>query len=167
MARKKAEIVEVVPPEENAIQMRTIRAELEIIEGGTGLLRPADVVEFARNPETTLHNHFTWNDEEAARQHRLNQARKIIRVCYEPLPANNVPHPVYISLYEDRYTGAGYRRFDTVMQVLDMRTIYMNEALRELQSWKRRFNHLEEFARIFDEIDKFGGKQEIVPVSKD
>jgi len=58
-----------------------IQQELESIRRSAGgLLRPEDVVEFARSPETALHEEFTWDDSEAAHQYRLWQARQVIRV---------------------------------------------------------------------------------------
>jgi hypothetical protein len=43
----------------------------QIANAHGGELRAEDVVEFARNPESALHNCFTWDDKEAASQWRL------------------------------------------------------------------------------------------------
>jgi hypothetical protein len=45
-----------------------------------GLLRPEQVVEDARrNPDGPLYSHFTWDDDLAAAQWRMAQARQLIR----------------------------------------------------------------------------------------
>lgn len=50
----------------------------EIIEE-KGDVRPADVVEAATPEDAPLHKFFTWDNELAARQHRLDQARRLLR----------------------------------------------------------------------------------------
>ena len=44
-----------------------------------GRLTPEYLVEQARDPSHILHEEFTWEDREAAHQHRMMQARQIIR----------------------------------------------------------------------------------------
>jgi len=51
---------------------------LQAIEAASGVLTPEAVLEAAKNPESILHDSFTWDDTEAAHQHRLYQARKLI-----------------------------------------------------------------------------------------
>jgi hypothetical protein len=50
-----------------------------LAEAGRGVLLPEAVVQAARDPRSALHNHFTWNDNEAAEKHRLDEARTLIR----------------------------------------------------------------------------------------
>lgn len=40
------------------------------------VLRPRDVVEFARNPKTALHHEFEWNDTAAAMYYRRERRSK-------------------------------------------------------------------------------------------
>lgn len=56
-----------------------IRERLAMIEkAGGGVLTPAAVVRDARNPDSPLHRHFTWNVKAAAAAHWLDQARALI-----------------------------------------------------------------------------------------
>ena len=49
-----------------------------------GLLTPNDVVTDAEDKSSPLHSFFTWDDEKAAKERRLDQARDLIRsVRYE------------------------------------------------------------------------------------
>lgn len=59
-----------------------------------GVLRPADVVDAARNPNSSMHSQFEWDDGEAAEAYRLQQARSLIRrVKVEVIrPDNQVVH---------------------------------------------------------------------------
>jgi hypothetical protein len=59
-------------------EIRTIAIELRKIEDKTGRLTPDAVIAAAKHPKSLLHEYFEWDDSEAARQHRLYQARKLI-----------------------------------------------------------------------------------------
>jgi hypothetical protein len=59
------------------IEQEIQRLEQAAIDRGERL-RPEDVVEVARDPANVLHEEFVWNDAEAAREHRLDTARKLI-----------------------------------------------------------------------------------------
>jgi hypothetical protein len=63
-------------------QTSKIVRELELIRRAdpAGVLKPEAIIDFARDPTTELHRHFTWNDSEAAQAYRLVQARQILRV---------------------------------------------------------------------------------------
>ena len=95
--------------------MDIIKAELERLFR-EGLLRPADVVEAARDPESPLHTHFEWDDTAAAAKWREEQARQLIRNIRIEV-GDSVPVSVraFVSLPVDRQNGAGYRRFADVI----------------------------------------------------
>jgi hypothetical protein len=80
-----------------------IKHELEQIAASDpdGVLRPEAVVDYARNANTELHKHFTWNDSEAAEAYRLGQARQIIRVqvtLLDPGGGQEMSVRAYVSL---------------------------------------------------------------------
>jgi hypothetical protein len=52
---------------------------LHDIEDGTGRLTPDAVVAAARPEDHPLHEHFEWNDSEAGKRYRIEQARQLIR----------------------------------------------------------------------------------------
>lgn len=57
-----------------------IRLALDAVsEAHGGILRPEDVVDAARSPSSILHVSFTWDDQRAATERRLEQARQLIR----------------------------------------------------------------------------------------
>jgi len=70
-------------------RLRAIREELEgLIDNG--LLNPEAVVDRARNPNSSLHDQFTWDDTEAAQAFRLQEARALIkRVRVEVVRSDN------------------------------------------------------------------------------
>jgi hypothetical protein len=51
----------------------------EIADRSGGRLTPDVVLKAAKSRFSPLHDYFTWDDTEAAHQHRLHQARTLIR----------------------------------------------------------------------------------------
>lgn len=130
-----------------------IVAELEEIEAAHGIVRPEDVVEFARNPQTSLHSRFEWDDTEAARQHRIWQAREILNVCVRFVgDVEKRPMRAYVSLGSDRLAGGGYRSTVRVLDDADRRAELLAQAKREAQQWANRYKEFTELARIRDAI---------------
>lgn len=62
-----------------ATKKAAIAAEMQVIAGQKDALLPEDVVDAARNPNSTMHSFFEWDDSEAAAKFRLVQARWLIR----------------------------------------------------------------------------------------
>jgi hypothetical protein len=145
-----------------------VNEELEQIRRANGgLLRPEDVVKFARNKRTALHGEFEWDDAKASAEYRLEQARKVIRVAVELLPsphADQEPIRAYVSVASDRVQpGGGYRSITDVMTDDDLRAELVNDALGEVKRWRRKYERLRELVPIFRAIDKVEAKQEAVP----
>ena len=142
-------------------------AELEEIRKQSGgMLQPADVVDYARDPETALHGAFCWDDTEAAAQYRLWQARMVIRVCVTIREeVKGPPIRAYVSLQEDR-GDVGYRLLDDVMSDNEMRERILAQALAELNRWKMRYQQLRELAPVFEASAKVQQKQKPKPKAK-
>jgi hypothetical protein len=63
--------------------------ELQELYDSSGSLRPSAVLEVARKKTSALHARFEWDDKKAGHQHRLEQARSLIRytpIVYEGKP---------------------------------------------------------------------------------
>ena len=56
-----------------------LRALERIREAHQGLLDPPDIVAEAEDPNHELHDEFQWDNDTAAHEFRLHQARKLIR----------------------------------------------------------------------------------------
>jgi hypothetical protein len=88
--------------------MKSIREEMEsIARERNGLLLPEQIVESARNPNSSMHDEFTWDDSEAANAYRLTQARALIkRVKVEIVRPDN--KPINIPVFIRSPGGKGY-----------------------------------------------------------
>jgi hypothetical protein len=119
-----------------------------------GLLRPVDVVAFAKNPKTALHSKFTWDDTEAAEQYRLWEARKLITVSVAKVEGLNKAFNVYVSLESDRdKPGGGYRSLVSVMGNVNRRQALLDQSFAELERWREKYESLTELLPIFQAMD--------------
>ena len=60
--------------------VRVIDSELRFLAAqNAGILTPEAVVAAAQEPTSPMHDHFTWDDADAAAERRLDQARALIR----------------------------------------------------------------------------------------
>lgn len=126
-----------------------VAQELEFIrQRHGGILRPADVVAFARNPQTALHGEFEWDDTRAAAQYRLEQARWIIRCVVRIVTEDSAPVRVYASLQNDRSVGDSYRNIHDILNDPNLREQLLAQALREADSWRLRYERLAELQPI-------------------
>lgn len=126
-----------------------VAQELELVrKRHGGILRPADVVAFARDPQTALHAEFEWDDNKAAEQYRLEQARQIIRCAVRVVDEDSPPVRTYVSLYSDRRAGDSYRSLEDTLGDPQLRQQLLAQALREAESWRLRYERLAELKPI-------------------
>jgi hypothetical protein len=126
-----------------------VAQELELVrKRHGGILRPADVVAFARDPQTALHAEFEWDDSKAAEQYRLEQARQIIRCAVHVVDEDSPPVRAYVSLQNDRTAGNSYRSLHDVLNEPRLREQLLAQALREAESWRLRYERLAELKPI-------------------
>jgi hypothetical protein len=125
-----------------------------------GVLTPEAVVETARDPKNPLHSEFEWDDTKAAEQYRLDQARELIRVAVTVVPHTGEPVRTFVSLVEDRRDGheGGYRKMISVMATGSGRAAVLETALWELDAFRRKYAHLKELCKVFDEFEKLKKK---------
>lgn len=138
-----------------------IQKELAKLERD-GLIKPSDVVAFAASPKTSLHACFTWDDTEAAKQWRLEQARGLIR-CYVVVAdaPDSGPVRAFVSLRSDRKTeGGGYRRIVDVMSNEQLHAQLMRDALTDLRAAQKRYAQLQELAGVFEAVDRVSAEFE-------
>jgi hypothetical protein len=135
--------------------MDDILNELEVIRRiGNGVLYPEAVVEYAKDETTALHSKFEWDDEKAGHQHRIWQARHLIKiiVTYEPTMKQEVTY--YHSLTTDRVENGGYRAIVDILSNECLRTQLLKDALRDFDYWKQKYITIKELTPIFNAREK-------------
>ena len=133
-----------------------IGERLEVLTSNDGKLRPEDVLKDAKKKRSPLHHCFEWDDTEAARQHRLAQARYVIRSIEIVIEHKDpgTPQSVavnYVNLGERNQTEP-YTSIKTVMSDEVMRKRYVLSVLRELQALRVKYRDIKELADVFAAI---------------
>jgi hypothetical protein len=139
--------------------------ELEKLNQRHGGLTAEVVVGEASRTRSKLHRFFEWDDDEAAEQWRLHQARVLIKSVRVVLDPDDDEGPREIAAFihvrrdvdndeDDDEEEAVYLTSVEVMSDAKLRRQVLKRALRELESWQRRYNEYEEFAAIFSELDR-------------
>ena len=150
------------------IDPQVVGDELENIRRShNGRLFPPDVVESARSERSPLHNIFEWDDGKAASNFRLNQGRKLIKVVFieavESIPLDKpVSAFVNVRVIERVETPKGeppktrsvqfYDSTVNAMQDTEKREYVLSKAMRELETWRDRYEAYEEFSQVFAAI---------------
>lgn len=144
---------------------------LDIQRMNHGLLDPVKVVEYARNPRTTLHFRFEWDDTEAAELYRIEQARKIIRMELVVVSEGDegvmriIPYTgaedgkvvrAFVSLKRDRRAedARGYRTLISVLSDDELKWQMLEAARAEMLVFRRKYESLKALAGVFSEMDK-------------
>uniref|UniRef100_A0A6M3XSX5 Uncharacterized protein n=1 Tax=viral metagenome TaxID=1070528 RepID=A0A6M3XSX5_9ZZZZ len=137
-------------PEQIARELETVRKN-----SPDGILRAEDVVEYARDSSTVLHSQFEWDDNKAAQEYRIWQARHIISVTVTVLPRVNGSIRAYVSLTPDRHTeGGGYRQVARVLRNKSQRDQMLDDALADFKRFEEKYKVLKALIPLFETARK-------------
>ncbi len=111
------------------------------------------VVKDARREKSPLHSVFEWDDDAAAHQYRLEQARLLLRhIVFVPEDKPDAePMRYYVHLDNGR---SYYTSIIAAMSDEEKRQRVLRTALKELESWERRYRAYEELAEVFASAGK-------------
>ena len=121
---------------------------------GNGLITREAVVEYARDPKTALHTQFIWDDTEAARRWRLEQAGNVLRLQVKVVSQDGAEVRTLVSLSTDRAAGGGYRPLEAVMNNEQLASVYLQDALSELNSARRKYGSIKQLAGVWAALEK-------------
>jgi hypothetical protein len=136
------------------MSLEAVKAEIELL-AKAGLVNPHTVLERARDENSALHGHFTWDDGEAAEKWRVEEARRLIRV-FVITPQQEAAEPIraFVSLTSDRRNGGGYRNVEAVLSDEELKEQFLSDALAELKSFQSKYSRIKELAQVFKAIEK-------------
>lgn len=122
-----------------------------------GRLTPEELLEESRPKDAPLHDSFEWDDGVAAEMYRVSQAGQIIRcivVVDESGGSKAEPKQAYVSLHTPGGPKANYTSMEYAIRHKDTRDIVLGNALRELNTFKRKYRRIKELAGVIDAIDQ-------------
>lgn len=128
--------------------------ELERLYVRDGFLTPQQVLQEATSANSPLHSHFEWDDTEAARKFRLDQARGLIRSCKVTISV--APEEVrrvraYHSLPGDDGKPAYFATAD-VLTDDSRRDIVLQQLQRDITVLRTKYRHLIDVDAVLREM---------------
>jgi hypothetical protein len=124
-------------------------ARITAANGGT--LTPEATVEAARPARHVLHRHFTWDDQKAAEERRLHQARTLIRSIRVIEDNDPTPRYAFLSIVEPRL-GRRYYEKSAVCDSLQLQLRVLLQAERDLEAWEKRYAELQDICQTIRAI---------------
>lgn len=138
------------------VDPKVVGAHIEMLrEKFKGEITPEDVLDDAKHDNSPLHSFFEWSDSKAAHQHRLNQARGLIRAVvaiYVQPDKPAVRQVAYVHIKQGETSH--YRETSHAMSMKSTRVNVLRTAWNELQQWKRKYRDLKEFAELIEVVDR-------------
>jgi hypothetical protein len=133
--------------------------ELERIKQQYGGIVPKIIVNESRPENTILHNCFDWNDETAAEAYREVQAREIVRSIVVVKTAGEeeqktITVRAFVPVSAEEEQPKKYITIDEAMADDEFRRQIIQQALKELISYKAKYGYLKELSEIFEAIEK-------------
>lgn len=122
----------------------------EEIESKVGLTARS-LLDANREEGTLLHDEFEWDNEIAAEEYRLQQARHIINcLCIKPETKENKPIRAFFKIMDSE----SYENINVIISDEDKHQRLLQTALNELNAFKIKYRQLNELKPLFDLIDK-------------
>lgn len=127
--------------------------ELKRIEESEGPLKPERVLEIASDPESPIHPCFTWDDAAAAQQHRLNEARRLIRSVqvYIQGPRKPMRVPCYINVKTPEH-GRVYLPAEKVVEDQELINQIREHLTTVIENYERKYHHISQVFDLLQEI---------------
>ena len=120
-------------------------------------VKPEQVLDKARDANCELHKCFDWDDSSAAEKYRLHQARKVVGnlivVTRETDDEAKEPVQFRVMLKNDTAVDSGYKQTLVMVRDEDEYKKLLDQAYRELHSFKQKYSCLSELAEIIALID--------------
>lgn len=134
--------------------MSTVRDLLEAIYQDRGALTPALVVEEATPVGAPLHPFFEWDDTKAAHEHRLSQARHLIRSVRVQVEAAGVEAgPVAVRVFHSVPSRGVEQYVPTRSLTITEQDEVEAQAMADWRAFKRKYEGLAGvFATIRQEL---------------
>lgn len=138
----------------------TAGKELERIESKHGKVSAQLVLAESKSKKAPLHGCFEWNNDIAAEKYRLSQAGDIIRNLVVILDEYQQSEPVraFVNVVSEAPTKTGdFINIVTAMKDKNSRAVVLENALRELKEFQKKYKDLNELSGVFLEISKLKG----------
>lgn len=141
----------------NRKELPVVVKALRAIEREAGAITPALVVAMAESPDHPLHKYFTWDDTEAAKRYRDEQARKLIQsvnVVFTDSGGEQRTVRAFVNVKpdeeetDDAIGGQGYISVQRATKSGSYQQQVVQYAHAQLQTWNAKFGTFKEFFEV-------------------
>ena len=130
--------------------------EFERLEEQNGSLNAVDVLDSAKAESSPLHSLFEWDDTVAANKYRLSQANYYIRTLIR-VEVKEGEQPTsfraYVNVNTNPQSAGVFENTPKALSLEETRRIVLNNALKELVNFQKKYNTLTELSAVFQAID--------------
>lgn len=116
-------------------------------------ITPENIVEYARDEGTELHKCFQWDDAKAAESWRRQQARFIVSSLTVVIEKDIGEHKTFRLIQHDE-VDREYKPIVFSVRNMDEYSRLLEQAKRELRSFRARYKQIVELADVIEEISK-------------
>lgn len=127
-------------------------------KSGKDFIEPEELLEASRDENAPLHCCFEWDNNIAAEKYRIRQARELIQnvtvtIMKENLTPEGKIYRAFVNVADYNDKGK-YVPVNVAMEVKDYRKQILENALFELQNFKRKYQDYVELSKVISVIDE-------------
>lgn len=137
---------------------QAVGEHLENLEQKHGAITKQLFLDSARPEESPMHGLFEWDDQRAAEKWRLQQANIIINsLRIDVVSENNetVKLNAFVNTEKRGNGKASFINIQKAMSAEDTRTHVLQDALRDLEWIRRKYDKFQWFSQVAQSIDDF------------
>jgi hypothetical protein len=140
------------------VEVVSVREAITEIYNKYGSLTSELVLREAKKKSSPLHEHFVWDDSEAAKQYRLIQAAELIRkvkVTYAPSEDVSYKVRAFVNVVSDKEDEENTKIYVPIKEALNntnYREQLLAEAKRDAETFVKKYKVLNEVKDIINTI---------------
>lgn len=115
-------------------------------------VKPKQIVDYAKNPETELHKCFTWDNDLAAEKCRLYEARQIVCNLVIVESDSGGENETQIRVFHKTDNEDGYKPLQFILQDKDEYKKLLEQCSYDLKNLKKKYQTISEYQEIWDLI---------------
>lgn len=115
-------------------------------------VKPQQIVDYAKNPDTELHKCFTWDNDLAAEKWRLQEARQVVCSLVIVESNSDYENDTQIRVFHKIDSEDGYKPLQFILQNKDEYKKLLERCEYDLRNLKKKYQNLSEYQEIWDLI---------------
>ena len=133
--------------------------QLTKVEEQYGELTPKNTVDYARPAESPIHKYFEWDDARAAEEHRIQQARSLIKRVYIYTEPDSKKEQYCVRYFhsvssDESEKDRKYVNYYKAMNDEQLRDQVLKNAFRDMKSFSNKYSQFSELSSVLYAMNK-------------